>query len=163
SGAGTCPHVLSRAAHALDPGGQSAAFARRVGGRRGSVCAADAAAALRRDARRGRRRHRLRGQLDAQGRAARRARAPDQGEGGGGGWRGGRGGGGVGGGGGGGMGGKGQAIRRGFPAVPVLTVSGPGGATMPETDFDTLAARRPGDRLLFERSIGPDDIAAYVH
>src|SRR5262249_30921747 len=55
-----------------------------------------------------------------------------------------------------------QATRREFPAVPVLTVPGSGGATMPETDFDTLAARRPGDRLLFERSIGPDDIAAYV-
>src|SRR5262249_30974966 len=29
-----------------------------------------------------------------------------------------------------------QATRRDFPAVPVLTVPGPGGATMPETDFD---------------------------
>ena len=31
------------------------------------------------------------------------------------------------------------------------------------SDFDTLAARQPGDRLLFERTIEPDDIAAYVH
>jgi fatty-acyl-CoA synthase len=34
---------------------------------------------------------------------------------------------------------------------------------MPETDFDTLAARQPGDRLLFQRKVEPDDVAAYVH
>jgi fatty-acyl-CoA synthase len=57
-----------------------------------------------------------------------------------------------------------QAIRAEIsPSVHTLTVPGPGGAAMPETDFDTLAARQPGDRLLFERKIAPDDIAAYVH
>ena len=34
---------------------------------------------------------------------------------------------------------------------------------IPESDFDTLAAKQPGDRLLFERKIEPDHIAAYVH
>jgi len=57
-----------------------------------------------------------------------------------------------------------QAIRREIsPAVHILTVPGPGGAVILETDFDTLAARHPGDRLLFEHAIEPDHIAAYVH
>ncbi len=57
-----------------------------------------------------------------------------------------------------------QAVRAEIsPSVHILTVPGPGGTPMPETDFDTLAARQPGDRLLFERKIAPDDIAAYVH
>jgi fatty-acyl-CoA synthase len=57
-----------------------------------------------------------------------------------------------------------QAIRPDIsPAVHILTVPGPGGAAMPETDFDTLAARQPGDRLKFERKVAPNDIAAYVH
>ncbi len=49
------------------------------------------------------------------------------------------------------------------PAVRILTVPGPGGAPIPDTDFDTLAARQPADRLNFERKVAPDDIAAYVH
>jgi fatty-acyl-CoA synthase len=57
-----------------------------------------------------------------------------------------------------------QAIRPDIPAsVPVLTVPGPGGAVIPETDFDTLAARQPGDRRIFARTVAPDDVAAYVH
>jgi fatty-acyl-CoA synthase len=57
-----------------------------------------------------------------------------------------------------------QAIRAEIsPAVRILTVPGPGGAAIPETDFDTLAGRQPADRLLFEREIEPGDIAAYVH
>jgi fatty-acyl-CoA synthase len=57
-----------------------------------------------------------------------------------------------------------QAIRAEIShSVHILTVPGPGGTVMPETDFDTLAARQPGDRLLSERNIEPDDIAAYVH
>ncbi|MEA2949609.1 MAG: fatty-acyl-CoA synthase [Alphaproteobacteria bacterium] len=57
-----------------------------------------------------------------------------------------------------------QAIRPDIsPSVHILTVPGPGGAVMPETDLDTLAARQPADRLLFERKVAPDDIAAYVH
>jgi fatty-acyl-CoA synthase len=57
-----------------------------------------------------------------------------------------------------------QAIRSDIPAsVHILTVSSPGGTAIPESDFDTLAARQPGDRLRFERKVAPDDIAAYVH
>jgi fatty-acyl-CoA synthase len=57
-----------------------------------------------------------------------------------------------------------QAIRADIAAsVHILTVPGPGGAVIPETDFDTLAARQPGERLRFERKVGPDDTAAYVH
>jgi len=57
-----------------------------------------------------------------------------------------------------------QAIRADIsPFVHILTVPGPGGRAMPDTDFDTLAAKQPGDRLLFQRKIAPGDIAAYVH
>jgi fatty-acyl-CoA synthase len=57
-----------------------------------------------------------------------------------------------------------QAIRSDIPAsVHILTVPGPGGTAIPESDFDTLAARQLGDRLLFDRKVAPDDIAAYVH
>ena len=57
-----------------------------------------------------------------------------------------------------------QAIRGEIsPAVRILTVPGPGGAVLPESDLDTLAAAEPGDRLLFERKIEPEDVAAYVH
>jgi fatty-acyl-CoA synthase len=49
------------------------------------------------------------------------------------------------------------------PSVRILTVPGPGGTVMPASDLDTLAARQPGDRMLFHRTITPDDIAAYVH
>lgn len=57
-----------------------------------------------------------------------------------------------------------QAIRAEIsPAVRILTVPGPGGSAILETDFETLAGRQPADRLLFEREIEPGDIAAYVH
>jgi fatty-acyl-CoA synthase len=57
-----------------------------------------------------------------------------------------------------------QAIRSDIePSVRILTVPGPGEAADPETDFDTVAARQPGDRLIFERKVAPDDLAAYVH
>jgi fatty-acyl-CoA synthase len=57
-----------------------------------------------------------------------------------------------------------KAIRPDIAAsVCVLTVPGPGGSPMPETDFDTLAARVPADSLRFARKVKPDDIAAYVH
>ena len=57
-----------------------------------------------------------------------------------------------------------QAIRSEIsPAVRILTVPGPGGAVLPESDLDTLAAKEPGDLLLFERKIEPQDVAAYVH
>jgi fatty-acyl-CoA synthase len=57
-----------------------------------------------------------------------------------------------------------QAIRADIPAsVHILTVPGPGGAPIADSDFDTLAARESGERLNFARNIAPDDIAAYVH
>jgi fatty-acyl-CoA synthase len=57
-----------------------------------------------------------------------------------------------------------QAIRSDIPAsVHILTVPGPGGTVIAESDFDTLAARQPSDRLLFDRKVASDDIAAYVH
>jgi fatty-acyl-CoA synthase len=57
-----------------------------------------------------------------------------------------------------------QAIRPHIPStVHILTVPGPGGAVLPETDFDTLVSRQAGDRLVFARTVAPDDIAAYVH
>ena len=57
-----------------------------------------------------------------------------------------------------------QAIRSEIsPAVRILTVPGPGGAVLPESDLDTLAAKEPVDLLLFERKIEPQDVAAYVH
>jgi fatty-acyl-CoA synthase len=56
------------------------------------------------------------------------------------------------------------AIRSEIPSsVRILTVPGPGGAALPDSDLTTLAAREPGDRLVFTRTIVPDDIAAYIH
>ena len=139
---------LSRIASARHPGGQSVPFARRVGGRRGALRAADGAAALRRDAGRGRRRASPAASTGCSSRAARPSwcarptpkasstLGPTPGyeiwE-------------------------NLQAIRaESRRAVRILTVPGPGGAVIPETDFDTLAARQPGDRLLFERKVEPD-------
>jgi fatty-acyl-CoA synthase len=57
-----------------------------------------------------------------------------------------------------------QAIRADIPAsVRILTVPGPGGTAIAETDFDTLAARESGEQFEFARKVAPDDIAAYVH
>jgi fatty-acyl-CoA synthase len=57
-----------------------------------------------------------------------------------------------------------QAIRGDIPAsVRILSVPGPGGRLLPESDLDTLVSSQPGDRLVFERTIKPDDIAAYIH
>src|SRR5262249_60234404 len=57
-----------------------------------------------------------------------------------------------------------QAIRPQIPStIHILTVPGPGGAIIPETDFDTLVSRQPSDRRIFARTVAPDDIAAYVH
>jgi len=56
-----------------------------------------------------------------------------------------------------------QAIRSDIPSsVHILTVPGPGGAVIPESDLDTLATRQPGEALLFAREVAGDDIAAYV-
>ena len=57
-----------------------------------------------------------------------------------------------------------QAIRARLPqSVRVLSVQGPGGTRLPESDLDTLLDEQPGDRLIFHRSVEPDEIAAYVH
>ncbi len=57
-----------------------------------------------------------------------------------------------------------QAIRSELdPSVKVFSVPGPGGARLNETDFARAIAAEPGDRLVFDRRIGRDDIAAYVH
>jgi fatty-acyl-CoA synthase len=57
-----------------------------------------------------------------------------------------------------------QAIRADIPAsVRILTVPGPGGAPIADSDFDTLTARESGERPNFARTIVPAEIAAYVH
>ena len=57
-----------------------------------------------------------------------------------------------------------QAIRDQIPSsTHVLTVPGPGGASLADSDLTTRAAHEPGDRLTFTRSVAPDDLAAYIH
>jgi fatty-acyl-CoA synthase len=57
-----------------------------------------------------------------------------------------------------------QAIRSEIPpSVRIVTVRGPGSAALADSDFDTLTAQQPADRLLFTRNVAPDDIAAYIH
>lgn len=57
-----------------------------------------------------------------------------------------------------------EAIRKELPEIEhILTVQGPGGEKMPETDFDDMLSGQPGDALTFERTVGPDDVAAYIH
>lgn len=56
------------------------------------------------------------------------------------------------------------SIRAQLPAgLRVLSVQAPGGSKLPDSDFDTLCARQPFDRQIFERVVTPDEIAAYVH
>jgi len=47
--------------------------------------------------------------------------------------------------------------------VTVLTVPGPGGGRIDESDFARALAKQPGDRLTFARKAAPGDIAAYIH
>jgi fatty-acyl-CoA synthase len=57
-----------------------------------------------------------------------------------------------------------QSVRGEIPdGVRILTVPGPGGAPQADSDLETLAAQQPGDCLLFQREVKPDDIAALVH
>ena len=57
-----------------------------------------------------------------------------------------------------------QSIRARLPEnVRVLSVQALGGTKLPDSDFDTLLAGQPGDKLNFTRKIGPDDLAGYVH
>ena len=56
-----------------------------------------------------------------------------------------------------------QAVRSEIPAsTHILTVPGPGGATLADSDLMTRAAREPAD-LVFTRTVAPDDLAAYIH
>jgi fatty-acyl-CoA synthase len=55
------------------------------------------------------------------------------------------------------------AMQRDLPQpVPVLSVQGPGGQMLPESDLDILSAREPAAPV-FEAHYGPDDVAAYIH
>jgi fatty-acyl-CoA synthase len=47
--------------------------------------------------------------------------------------------------------------------VTVLTVPGPGGSRIDESDFARRLATQPGDKLTFERNAAPSDIVAYIH
>jgi fatty-acyl-CoA synthase len=56
-----------------------------------------------------------------------------------------------------------QAIRDQLPDVRVLTVPGPGGTALPDSDLDTLASAQPPDRLAFRRTVRADDVALLAH
>ncbi len=57
-----------------------------------------------------------------------------------------------------------QSIRSQLPpGVRVLSVCMAGSTKMVDSNFDEACAAQPGDKLLFERTIGPDDLAGYVH
>lgn len=57
-----------------------------------------------------------------------------------------------------------QSIRAELdPSVCIFSVPGPGGTRIEESDFAHALAAEPGDRLAFDRRVGRDDIAAYVH
>ena len=56
-----------------------------------------------------------------------------------------------------------QAIREQLPGVRILSVEALGGKKLDESDFDALCGIQPGERLIFERAIKPEDVAAYVH
>ena len=64
------------------------------------------------------------------------------------------------------------SIQDKLPAnVQVFSVGMPGSVAIESqdscanfgADFDDACAAQPGDKLLFDRSIGPDDVAGYVH
>lgn len=57
-----------------------------------------------------------------------------------------------------------QSIRSQLPSgVRVLSVCIAGSTKIAESDFDDACAVQPRDKLVFERTIGPDDLASYVH
>jgi fatty-acyl-CoA synthase len=57
-----------------------------------------------------------------------------------------------------------QSIRSEIPdGVRILTVPGPNGETLAESDLETLAAQQTGERLLFERRFAPDGLAMLMH
>jgi fatty-acyl-CoA synthase len=57
-----------------------------------------------------------------------------------------------------------QSIRAEISrGVTVLSAQALGGVPLAETDFDALASKQPGDKLIFARKAQRSDIAAYVH
>jgi fatty-acyl-CoA synthase len=57
-----------------------------------------------------------------------------------------------------------QSVHSQIPdTVRVLSVQGPGGELLADSDFASQASQQPGDALTFERAAQPDDVAAYVH
>lgn len=57
-----------------------------------------------------------------------------------------------------------QSIRDQLPgSIRVFSVPGPGGSRLAQSDFATQAAAMGGDELDFDRSVGPETIAAYLH
>src|SRR4051794_3522735 len=49
------------------------------------------------------------------------------------------------------------------PDLRILSAQLPGDPPLPDSDVEALAAKQPGDRLIFTRKAQPDDIAAYLH
>ncbi len=57
-----------------------------------------------------------------------------------------------------------QTVRAELPpGVRILSVQGPGGARIAESDLELLGSQRPSEALTFVRKARPEDIAAYVH
>jgi fatty-acyl-CoA synthase len=56
-----------------------------------------------------------------------------------------------------------QAVRAELPDIRILTVRGPGGSVLPDSDLDRLSERERPDALAFQRTARPDDVAALVH
>jgi fatty-acyl-CoA synthase len=57
-----------------------------------------------------------------------------------------------------------QSVRAEIPAsVRVLSLQGPGGTVLPESDIAQLAASHPEDKLSFNRVCAADEVAAYIH
>jgi len=59
---------------------------------------------------------------------------------------------------------KADEVRKRLPNLrAVLQVGGPGDAAAGILDFDSALDAQPGDRLVFDRQIDPDDTAAWFH
>jgi fatty-acyl-CoA synthase len=57
-----------------------------------------------------------------------------------------------------------QSIRAELGStMRIFSVPGPGGTRLDDSDFARSMAEQPSDRLIFDRPIGREDIAAYVH
>ncbi|OGA75937.1 MAG: hypothetical protein A3G27_05415 [Betaproteobacteria bacterium RIFCSPLOWO2_12_FULL_66_14] len=56
-----------------------------------------------------------------------------------------------------------EAVKDRLEGVRIFSVQGPGGTKLPDYDFDDALERQPGERLTFQRTVQPDELAAYVH